>query len=174
MRLFIGIKAGCGQHLAALQGALKKMGRGRFTHADNIHITLKFLGELPTSSIPVLRDAIDEAGGCAFELECGGARLFNRGGIVSAEVAGDTEQLSVLHACLEAALERRGFARDTRAFRPHITLARDYKTPGDAAIENIPHGRCRFTVSEVVLFESRREGGRLVYAPLYAHELQRR
>lgn len=174
MRLFIGIKAGCGQHLAALQGELKKMGRGRFTFADNLHITLKFLGELPPFSVSVLREAIDEAAGCAFELECGGMRMFNRSGIVSAEVAGDTDQLSALHARLEEALERRGYARDTRAFRPHITLARDYKTHGDADIEGISHGSCRFTVSEVVLFKSRREGGRLVYAPLYAHGLQKR
>ena len=174
MRLFIGIKAGCGQQLAALQDELKRMGRGRFTRAKNLHITIRFLGELPPSSIPALCDAIVEAGGTEFELECGGVRLFNRGGIVSADVSGDIRQLCALHERLESALEKRGYARDVRAYRPHITLARDFKASGDAPVEGIPYESGRFTVSDVVLFESRREGGRLVYAPLYAHGLQKR
>ena len=88
MRLFIGIKTGCGEYLATLQEQLKRAGRGRFTRPENLHITLKFLGEHPPAAVPEICAAIAEAGGEPFELEIGGARMFNRSGILSADVLG--------------------------------------------------------------------------------------
>ncbi len=169
MRLFIGIKTGCEDYLTALQDELKTLGRGRFTHPDNLHITLKFLGEQPPNKIQGICEAIAEAGGEPFALEVGGARMFNRSGILAADVLGDTNKLSALAARLDAALERRGYLRESRPFKAHITLARDFVPHGD--IGGIPQKRCAFSVDEVVLFESRRENGRLVYVPLFAHRL---
>ena len=169
MRLFIGIKTGCEDHLTALQDALKTLGRGRFTHPDNLHITLKFLGEQLPKKMQGICEAIAEAGGELFALEVGGARMFNRSGILAVDVLGDTNKLAALAARLDAALERRGYPRESRPFKAHITLARDFEPRGD--IGGIPQKRCAFSVDEVVLFESRRENGRLVYVPLFAHRL---
>jgi 2'-5' RNA ligase len=88
---------------------------------------------------------------------------------LSADVLGETDKLAALAERLEAALERWGYARETRPFKAHITLARDFQPRGD--IGGLPAGERRFTVDEVILFESRRENGRLVYAPLFAHAL---
>jgi 2'-5' RNA ligase len=170
MRLFIGIRAGCREYIGALQEQLGHAGRGRFTRTDNLHITLRFLGELPTGAVPGLCAAIAEAGGGALTLEVGGARMMGKNGIAIAEVMGDTDALAALANRLEAALENRGYARETRPFRAHITLVRDYAPRGD--IGGIPAGLRRFTADEVVLFESRREQGQLVYAPLFAHRLE--
>ena len=169
MRLFIGIKTDCEEHLTALQDELKKLGRGRFTHPDNLHITLKFLGELPPGKVPGLCEAIAEADGEPFMLEIGGARMFNRSGILAADVTAGADKLAALAARLETALERRGIPREMRPFKAHITLARDYQPNGDPG--GVPQRRCSFGVDEVTLFESRRENGRLVYAPLFAHRL---
>jgi hypothetical protein len=38
----------------------------------------------------------------------------------------------------------------------------------------LPAGERRFVVNEVILFESRRESGRLVYVPLFSHKLAAR
>ena len=160
MRLFIGIKTGCEDYLASLQGELQKVGRGRFTHGENLHITLKFLGEQPPMKVSTISDAITEAGGGAFSLELGGARMFNRSGILSTDVAGETDKLIALAERLDIALEKRGFARESRPFRAHITLARDYQPFGD--VSRVPYERRTFTVDEIILFESRRDGGRLV------------
>ena len=169
MRLFIGIKTGCEAHISALQDELKKLGRGRFTRSDNLHITLKFLGELPPDRVSGLCEAIAAAGGAPFTLEIGGARMFNRSGILSADVLGETDSLAALAERLEAALEKQGIPRETRPFRAHITLARDYEPHGD--LSGVPQRRCSFDVDEVILFESRRENGRLTYAPLYRYRL---
>lgn len=170
MRLFIGIKMGCKAYLTALQDRLKTLGRGRFTRPDNLHITLKFLGELPPDKVSGLCKAIAEAGGEKFMLEVGGARMFNRNGILAADVTAGADKLAALAARLETALEKRGIPRETRPFRAHITLARDFQPSG--GLSGVPQQRCAFTVDEVILFESRRENGRLVYVPLFAHRLE--
>lgn len=172
MRLFIGIKAGCPHYLAALQEQLKRVGRGRFTRPENLHITLKFLGEQPTSAVAGICEAIVEAGGEPFALEIGGARIFNRSGILSADVLGETDKLGALAQRLETALAERGYPREKRPYRPHITLARQFQPSGD--IGGIPPGQRRFAADEVILFESRREDGRLVYAPLFSYRLKGR
>jgi 2'-5' RNA ligase len=96
MRLFIGIKIGCSEYLAALTEQLRQAGRGRFTRPENLHITLKFLGEQLPSSVKEICTAISDAGGEPFTLEIGGARIFNRSGILSADVMGETGKLAAL------------------------------------------------------------------------------
>ncbi len=173
MRLFIGIKTGCENRLMQLQQELRKAGSGNFTDAHNLHITLKFLGEVPSSKIQCICEAIIEAGGTAFELECGGIQVLNKSGIVSAKVGGETGKLENLYAKLETALEKRGFAKETRAYRAHITLARRFTAPISFDFNAIPHVCCRFPVNEIILFESRRENGKLIYAPLFTRKLER-
>ncbi len=171
MRLFIGIKTGCETHLVSLQEELKKGGRGRYADTRNLHLTLKFLGEVPPAEIRGICAAMDEAKMPGFSLECRGVHMFNQSGIVSAEIGGELGKLFELQGLLENALEKRGFPKETRRFRPHITLARDYK-PGDyfdfGAIIVKP---CGFTVKETILFQSTRKDGRLVYLPLYTCKL---
>jgi 2'-5' RNA ligase len=72
---------------------------------------------------------------------------------------------------LENALEKRGFDREARPFHPHITLVRNFHALEGDDVAAMVHKGCRFTVSEVILFESRREGGKLVYAPQFTHPL---
>jgi 2'-5' RNA ligase len=151
---------------------LKKAGKGSFTLPENLHITLKFLGEVSPSRLPGLRDAIAEACGSAFTLECLGMFMMGKDGIVSARVGGDLDALSSLAARLEDALEKRGFERETRPFRPHITLARNFHALEGDDVATMARKGCRFAVSEVILFESRREAGKLIYAPLYTHPLK--
>lgn len=171
MRLFIGIRAGCVKYLSSLQQMLKKAGSGNFTLTENLHITLKFLGEVPSSRLKDLREAIAEAGGSAFTLECQGMHMMGKGGIVSARVGGDLDVLSALAARLEDTLEKRGFEREARPYHPHITLVRNFHALQGDDVASMAHKGCRFKVQEVVLFESRREGGKLVYAPLFTHPL---
>jgi RNA 2',3'-cyclic 3'-phosphodiesterase len=171
MRLFIGIRAGCEKYLGSLQQMLKKAGNGNFTLSENLHITLKFLGEVSPSRLGDLRSAITEADGSVFTLECQGMAMLGKGGIVTALVGGDLSALSALFSRLEDALEKRGFEREARPFHPHITLVRNFHALEGDDIASMAHKGCRFKAAEVTLFESRREAGRLVYAPLFAHPL---
>lgn len=170
MRVFIGIKAGCADYLTALQHQLKEKGRGSFTARDNLHITLRFLGEVAPQKVGAISDAVIQAGGEAFTLTCGGLHVMRKG-LVVAEVGGETDKLLALQGRIEAALETLGFERESRPYRPHITLARNYRGKAVPSVPS-PQNGCRFLADETILFESRRENGRLVYVPLFRHRLE--
>lgn len=172
MRLFIGIKTGCDDYLISLQNSLKEVGSGNFTLADNLHLTLKFLGETPPHRIMDIEEAMRRAVGEPLKLELRGAKAF-RSGIVSAEVGGDIPALSSLVSRLEDALHTAGFAKEQRPYRPHITLVREWRAAPGLDISAVPHGECRFTADEFILFESTRQAGRLTYVPLYTQKLKR-
>jgi 2'-5' RNA ligase len=94
---------------------------------ENLHVTLKFLGEVSQQQAPPLCDALGVVTGEAMRLqphqiEC----LPERGAVrvISAGVAGDLDKLHGLLDGIEQACEPLGFARERRRYRPHITLAR--------------------------------------------------
>lgn len=94
-----------------------------------MHLTLAFLGELDSARLAEAQAAAEEAAPVVmpFALHIAGLGSFGplaAPRVIWAGVAGDLPALARLHAALAAALERRGFALDTRPFAPHLTLAR--------------------------------------------------
>ncbi len=170
MRLFIGVKTGCERHLTALSQELKKHGKGNFTREENLHMTLRFLGDVPPGKIKAVSDAIAHAKPGAVALYCEGMQIFGRD-IISAKVGGELGKLSALYQSLETALEQCGFEAEARTFKPHITLVRQFRPFGVFDISAIPAPRKDFEINEVILFESTREEGKLVYKPLFTHKL---
>lgn len=129
----------------------------------NIHLTLKFLGEVPESSRSQIAKAMQEAatGIPPFRLDLGGLGAFpntRRPRVLWAGLAGQAETAQQLQNRLEERLAAAGFPREEKSFKPHLTLAR---------IKNIADPRrlaegliaCRlppasFPVERIVLFES--------------------
>ena len=72
-------------------------------------------------------------------------------------------ELHRLQGALAEKLADNGFAFDKKAFTPHITLGRQMKLRGELP-EPDP---VAFTVKNMVLFESTRKGGALIYDPIY-------
>lgn len=110
-------------------GPLRETGGSvRWTPVGQLHITLRFLGNVPVGSI----GAIDErlaaaAAGCrSFALSLGGVGAFpslRRPRVLWVGAASGPE-LSALHAAVEAALEACGFEPEDRRFKPHVTIGR--------------------------------------------------
>jgi len=100
----------------------------RWVPPDNIHLTLKFLGEVDEGSVDAVRDAIADAlaGTAAFELHVAGFGAFPsaRSPRVVWVGAEGGQQLEDVHDRVEGALARLGHPRETRAFHPHLTLGR--------------------------------------------------
>jgi 2'-5' RNA ligase len=100
----------------------------RWTDVNGIHITLKFLGEVPIDSVEGIRSAMDRAArGCRpFSLAVEGLGCFPdaaRPRVIWAGVRREPA-LSDLQKRLEDGLEQAGFPRERRAFSPHLTLGR--------------------------------------------------
>ncbi len=101
----------------------------RWVNAEGVHVTLKFLGEVPVRQLPATKLAIQEAvvGHQPFELELSTIGTFGgREGlrIMWVGVAGDVLRLEALVRAVNAALAVVGFEPERRPFRPHLTLGR--------------------------------------------------
>lgn len=87
-----------------------------------LHLTLHFLGSLPTERLPELQEGF--ALPCEpFELELGKPALWHHG-IAVLEPQREPPALLDLHARLGEALLRLGLRPEERSYRPHVTLAR--------------------------------------------------
>jgi len=101
----------------------------RWIKAEGVHVTLKFLGEVPVKKLPAIKLAIQEAvvGHSPFELEFSNIGTFGgREGlrIMWVGIAGDVLRLEALVRAANAALAVVGFEPERRPFRPHLTLGR--------------------------------------------------
>ena len=113
-----------------IEGLRKKSGPAvRWIKPEGVHVTLKFLGEVPVKKLPAVKLAIQEAvvGHSPFELEFSNIGTFGgREGlrIMWVGIAGDVLRLEALVRAVNAALAVVGFEPDRRPFRPHLTLGR--------------------------------------------------
>jgi 2'-5' RNA ligase len=100
----------------------------RWTNPTGIHLTLKFLGEVPIRSVDGIRSAMDEASlGCQpFRLFVEGLGCFPtdaRPRVIWAGIRRNAALMD-LQKRLEDALQRVGFPKERRPFSPHLTLGR--------------------------------------------------
>ncbi len=134
----------------------------RWTRPEGVHLTLKFLGEIPPPQLEQLTRALQAIGG--FEkipVEVKGFGFFPEArrprvlwaGVVAPPALGE------LARRVEDTLEPLGFARENRPFSPHLTLAR-FKVPRpqpalQALVERDANRWFgRFEATEFYLFET--------------------
>ena len=96
---------------------------------EGIHLTLKFLGEVPEAMVEPIAEAVQvaTAGRPALNLELSGRGAFPSARsprVLWVGLAGDLAALADLQRVVEQELGRLGFAPENRAFSPHLTLAR--------------------------------------------------
>jgi RNA 2',3'-cyclic 3'-phosphodiesterase len=185
MRLFIAIELPdeIKEGIARVQEQLRKAGASAgWTRPEGIHLTIKFLGEVPDARaqeiMQVLDGAVKGTGKLCLTVE--GAGTFpnvKNPRVLWIGVRGDIERLAGLQASIEDAMEKRGFEREARKFSPHLTLARiKFPKPRDnwqqkiEGITNVNLGG--FEAGHVSLMKSelKREGA--VYTEVGRAELQ--
>jgi 2'-5' RNA ligase len=157
------------QTLARLAQDVGQRVRGRIVHAENIHLTLAFVGEWPLSGMPALKAAGDALRGEPFRLTLDTLGTFRRAGIAWLGSSHPPPQLVALAASLGTALAANGVTYDARVFRPHVTLARRLRAPGpDDTVEPLS-----WQVDAFSLMESRSGGQGVRYEALATWPLRR-
>lgn len=91
-------------------------------HADKLHLTLHFLGDVSSERLPELLDGF-QVPFDPFRLELTGAALWHNG-IAVLEPGLTPPSLGALHARLSDALSALGLRLEARPYRPHVTMAR--------------------------------------------------
>ena len=101
----------------------------KWVDPEGIHLTLKFLGNIDSTTLPQIIEAVNKAaqGKPAFYLQIEGIGVFpnwQRPEVVWVGVGGEVEKLIALQQSVDTALTPLGFPRESRPFTPHLTLAR--------------------------------------------------
>lgn len=114
----------------------------RWAHADQVHLTLRFLGDVPATDLSEIEAAVRQ--GCEpfnpIHLQAVGTGCFpdvRRPRVLWVGLRGDLEPLHRLHSSIEEATARWG-EREDREFHPHLTLGR-IKQPDRRLADALAH-----------------------------------
>jgi RNA 2',3'-cyclic 3'-phosphodiesterase len=104
--------------------------RGRPTRAENLHLTLAFLGSVGEARVADVERAADEVAPCAASLVLDTPGYWKHNRIAWAGASAVPPELQAFVAELRSALARAGVAFDAKEFVSHVTLLRDAREPG--------------------------------------------
>ena len=174
-----GVRAAVAAHASRLRRDYPDA-RASWARQEGLHVTLKFIGEVEAARAEALSRAAAAAaeGLTPFELSVGGVGTFPPRGaarVLWLGVGDASGSLARLQRRLEEECEKAGFAREERAFSPHLTVAR-VRPSNDAAALSEAHRRSafashRFEVSELLVVRSELVPGGSRYTPLSRHKL---
>ena len=125
IRLFVAVDfpADVRERLAGLGGGVPG---ARWTEAENLHLTLRFIGEVPEDQVAEIDAALAEIRAPGFDLTLDGVGVFgsNRNARILWAGVERSEGLTHLQAKVESAVVRCDLPAEERRFSPHVTLAR--------------------------------------------------
>jgi 2'-5' RNA ligase len=155
----------------------------KWVEPENLHITIKFLGEVLSRDIYHICQAVQKAVANIepFPLIVQGAGAFPdliRPRTIWLGFSEGQEQLASLHRSVENALLPLGFPREGRPFKAHLTLGRVRRSsPGLARLAQLLRDQTEFSgaetyVEEVIVFSSQLTPEGPIYEPLATLPLQ--
>ena len=152
-----------------------------WTRVNNIHLTLKFFGNVEHARVNRITDALSGAieNVSQFKVSIGGAGAFpnnRQPRVLWIGIDDRTDELAQLQKRLEDECAREGFPKEDRAFRPHLTIAR-IRNSHNANHLAEAHLKLEFasvevSLSELVLFRSELSPKGSKYTPISLARLE--
>jgi RNA 2',3'-cyclic 3'-phosphodiesterase len=161
-------------HRAALESYLAACAslapQFRWTPAANLHLTLRFLGQVELALADGIADRVAASKPPAFELRLGELGAFKRGRLARVVWLGldaGAREAGVLAELVEAECVQAGLEPERRRFNAHLTLARARARDGSElpALPD-PPDLSSWRATELILYRSRLGRGGSVYEPL--------
>jgi len=159
----------------------------KWVGSGGIHLTLKFLGNIPFKQVAEVTEAMKEAtqGIPPFRLEISGLGAFpnlKQPRVLWVGIGGEVDKLSRLQQNIDSALARLGFAPEERPFTAHLTLARirqgaspgERKSFGELVVSTSFESKYRVAVEAISLMRSQLTPAGAIYTCLATVELQPR
>lgn len=170
IRLFVGLEIP--EEIRVRMASLAKGVTGaRWVPEENLHVTVRFIGEVREDVARDLADALERVRAVPFALSIAGAGHFESRRRVRALWFGieKSPELNALRERVDTAVVRCGLPADGRRFSPHVTIAR-LKDMRPGAIQgwlaaNTLFRAVPFTVDRFVLFSSRLGRNGSIYTP---------
>lgn len=134
-RLFVGLRPPPAIR-ALLLTAMGGVGGARWQDDGQLHLTLRFVGEVGRREAEDIADALGRIRAAPIEVAIAGVGRFEKQGRTDALWAGvrPHDALAALHRKVDHAIVRAGLPPEGRAYLPHITLARLPRSQG-ASVE---------------------------------------
>jgi 2'-5' RNA ligase len=167
------------RHIADLKAAVPDA-HASWGREANLHLTLKFLGEVPQSSVQDFSNAVSRA---VAEVKPFSIRLEQTGAfpkhgqprVLWIGINDPTSKLGELHARLEEESAQAGFAKEARPFHPHLTVAR-LRKPEHARTLAVAHKQLEFepvviAVAELLVIRSELSSEGSKYTVVSRHPL---
>lgn len=164
------------QKIDAVSSSLRKYGGlVSWVRAANLHMTLKFLGEIDDDSLPdlkrVLEERISPLSRFQFSLkELGAFPDFRKPRVIWIGVDSGVKELTELAMRVDEATHSLGFEKDDRPFSAHLTIARvkDPRTVTDLAaeVQNTVFESEQIQAEEVIIMKSQLTPHGAIYTPL--------
>lgn len=171
------VRAQLQDHIARLRKELPDAAAS-WSRVENIHLTLKFFGNVAVDRIGTVSSALDRAvkDFAAFEISVGGTGAF-RNQVLWIGVGDPSQKLSDLNKGIENECATEGFEKEDRAYRPHLTIARIRRPAGAKRLAEV-HRQTKFDpviihVNEIVLFRSELSPKGSKYTIMSSHRLDR-
>jgi len=175
LRAFFAIELGEPARLAAAQVAAELRTRPggdgvRWVRPENLHVTLRFLGEIaPAQAAPLAAHVREHAQALApFALRLGALASLppgRRPRVLVLELA-PGEPLAALADAVERGVVAAGCAPEARNFRGHLTLGRVRERGASPSLAGLAAAPAEFVVTESVLFASELHPSGSRYTPL--------
>ncbi len=168
--------------IALIQHKLRKSSiNGRWTHADNFHLTLKFLGDTSIEQCEKIEEQLTSILGSFNTIKLSLDEIGYFPGDTEIRVLwvglkGDIEALQELNNRIEDSMVKLGYKRERRKFNPHITLGRNivlkenFNILKEKLVEDCEYS---FMLSKVSFIESQLLDGKRIYTPLKSYSLRK-
>ncbi|MGE0087794.1 MAG: RNA 2',3'-cyclic phosphodiesterase [Desulfococcaceae bacterium] len=179
IRLFIAfhLPDNVRSHIRDLQAQLRSGGLHlRWVAPENIHLTLKFLGDINPSDTDRIAQAMSQAaqGTSALHLGAKGLGVFptvRKARVLWIGLNGDTHDLIGLQNRLDDRLAEQGYEKESRAFKAHLTIARAKESPDpkqliEAMEKFATFASPDFSAGELILWQSQLKPSGAVYTKL--------
>ena len=180
MRCFIALPcpSEIRERLAVIQEKIKDFDGIKLVEFENIHLTLKFLGEVPDDKVESISNALgflEQEN--KFEVKVKGLGAFPKLSHINVVWAGveDRTRIDSLHASVDKKLAELDFQSENR-FHPHYTIARvkyvkDKNSIQKFITENMDTKFGSYTMEKVVFMKSELTPQGPIYSPIMQYNL---
>ncbi len=133
MRCFIAIEIPFTRNMEELQKSIE--GRVKLVEKENMHITLKFLGEINQDMVKKIKDIVEECKTSPFSISLHGVGFFPNERYIRVIWIGiePPDEIIAISRCIDEKLSKLGFEKE-RSYVPHLTVAR---AKGPIKIKNL-------------------------------------
>lgn len=133
MRSFIAIEVPFFKGIEELQSSIE--GKFKAVEKENLHLTLKFLGEISERDVEKIKEEVEKCKTQPFRLKFKGVGFFPNENYIKVVWVGveNPEKIAEMMRCIDSHLAKFGFKRE-KSYVPHLTIAR---VKGKIKIENL-------------------------------------